>query len=141
MIMVCVSASDVSRNTYNLLGFLLPWTWGICLGLLKQSAATAPYLGAWYLHTATLPDLERGVSPLHAPVPAQPLLLGCGVTPLGCRPGPWAWGSSSWPRFCCMVCPNSSVLPEEADGCKGPSLVPKLKFLMEFCQMKEVHTF
>ena len=95
--MVCVSASDVSRNTYNLLGFLLPWTWGICLGLLKQSAATAPYLGAWYLLTATLPDLERGVSPLHAPVPAQPLLLGCGVTPLGCHPGPRAWGSSSWP--------------------------------------------
>ena len=33
-----------------LLGFLLPWTWGISSQLLKQSAATAPYLG-------------RGISP------------------------------------------------------------------------------
>ena len=28
-----------------LLGFLLPWTWGISSWLLQQSAATAPYLG------------------------------------------------------------------------------------------------
>ena len=27
-----------------LLGFLLPWTWGVSSGLLQQSAATAPYL-------------------------------------------------------------------------------------------------
>ena len=34
-----------------LLGFLLPWTWGISSWLLQQSAATDPYFG-------------RGVSPL-----------------------------------------------------------------------------
>ena len=28
-----------------LLGFLLPWTWGISFQLLQESAATAPYLG------------------------------------------------------------------------------------------------
>ena len=28
-----------------LLGFLLPWAWGISSGLLQQSAAIAPYLG------------------------------------------------------------------------------------------------
>ena len=28
-----------------LLGFLLPWTWGISSWLLQQSASTAPYLG------------------------------------------------------------------------------------------------
>ena len=28
-----------------LLGFLLPWAWGISSWLLQQSAATAPYLG------------------------------------------------------------------------------------------------
>ena len=28
-----------------LLGFLLPWAWGISSRLLQQSAATAPYLG------------------------------------------------------------------------------------------------
>ena len=37
-----------------LLGFLLPWTWGISLWLLQQSVATAPYLG-------------RGVSPHGGP--------------------------------------------------------------------------
>ena len=37
-----------------LLGFLLPWTWGISSRLLQQSAAAAPYLG-W------------GVSPHHHP--------------------------------------------------------------------------
>ena len=37
-----------------LLGFLLPWMWGISSWLLQQSAATAPYLG-------------RGVSPHRYP--------------------------------------------------------------------------
>ena len=37
-----------------LLGFLLPWAWGISLQLLQQSAAIAPYLG-------------RGVSPHRCP--------------------------------------------------------------------------
>ena len=35
-----------------LLGFLLPWAWGISSWLLQQSTAAAPYLG-------------RGVSPYH----------------------------------------------------------------------------
>ena len=36
-----------------------------------------------YLLRATLSDLEHGVAPLGPPVPTQPLLLGCGVAPLG----------------------------------------------------------
>ena len=42
-----------------LVGFLLPWTWGISSQLLQQSAATPP-------------DLERGVVPLGSLVPVQP---------------------------------------------------------------------
>ena len=34
-----------------------------------------------YLLTTTLPDLERGVSPLSPPAPTQPQLLGHGVAP------------------------------------------------------------
>ena len=34
-----------SGNTYVLLGFLLPRTWGISSRLLQQSTAAAPYLG------------------------------------------------------------------------------------------------
>ena len=55
-----------SLSAYQLLGFILPWTWGISSRLLQQSAAAAPYLGQGYLLTAAapLPDLERGIAPL-----------------------------------------------------------------------------
>ena len=69
-----------------LLGFLLPWTWGISSRLLQQSAAAAPYLGEGYLLTAVPPDLEYGVAPLSPPAPTQPLLLGHGVAPLSHHP-------------------------------------------------------
>ena len=65
-----------------LLGFLLPWTWGISSQLLQQSADTAPYLG-------------RGVSPHgHASWPwtwnssSLPSCAHAAATP-------WMWGSSS----------------------------------------------
>ena len=75
-----------------LVGFLLPWTWGVSSQLLQQSTATAPYLG-W----VAPPDLEHGVAPFGPPVPVQWLSLDlrCGVAPLGRLPWPWAWGSSS----------------------------------------------
>ena len=88
--MVLCLPSDASWNTYHVLGFLLPWT-GISLQgcsskaqlLLQQSAAAAPYLVGWYLLTAAPPDVECGVSPLGAPAPTQPMLLGHVVAPLG----------------------------------------------------------
>ena len=36
--------------------------------------------------------------------------------------------------------PNSSGLSEEADGHKGPLLVPRLRFLLEFRRRREVHS-
>ena len=65
-----------------LLGFLLPWTWGISLWLLQQSTAAVPYL-----LTATVPDLQRGIAPLGPPVPAQSPLLGLLLPAAG--PGLW----------------------------------------------------
>ena len=51
-----------------LLGFLLPWAWGISLRLLQQSAAIAPYLG-WRVSPHHAPcDLECGLGPLVPPV-------------------------------------------------------------------------
>ena len=65
-----------------LLGFLLPWTWGISSQLLQQSAAATPCLG-WGVSPHRRPsDFERGVAPLGPSVPAQP-------------PTPWTWGCSS----------------------------------------------
>ena len=52
-----------SRKPTVLLGFLLPWTWGISSQLLQQSTATAPYLELAYLLTAAATDLGHGVSP------------------------------------------------------------------------------
>ena len=66
-----------------LLGFLLPWTWGISSRLLQQSAATAPYLG-------------QGVSPHHRPF--WPWTWNSSSRP-SCAPAattPWTRGSSSW---------------------------------------------
>ena len=39
-----------------------------------------------YLLRVAPPDLERGVSPFNPPAPAQLLLLGRGVAPVGHRP-------------------------------------------------------
>ena len=39
-----------------------------------------------YLLEAAPPDLERGIAPLGPPAPMQPLLLGCGLAPLGRHP-------------------------------------------------------
>ena len=73
-----------------LLGFLLPWTWGISSRLLLT----------WdegYLLTAAPPDLERGIAPLGPLATVQPPPLGCGIAPLGRCPWPQASGSSSQP--------------------------------------------
>ena len=68
-----------------LLGFLLPWTWGVSSRLLQQSAAAAPYL-------------EQGVS-THSR-PSQPWIWNSSSRPSGTRAAtsPWRWGCSSRPQ-------------------------------------------
>ena len=53
-----------------LLGFLLPWMWGI----LHVCSSKAQLL-LLTLDKVAPPDLECGVAPLGPPVPMQPLLL------------------------------------------------------------------
>ena len=68
-----------------LLGFLLPWAWGIFSSwLLQQSAAIAPYLG-------------RGVSPHRSP--SWPSTWDSSSRPSCARAAtaPWTWGWSSRP--------------------------------------------
>ena len=76
-----------------LLGFLLPWAWGISSRLLQQSAAAAPYLGQGYLLAATPPDLQHGIAPLSPPGPVQALIFGRGAAPLSHLPWSWAKGT------------------------------------------------
>ena len=70
-----LSTPSLDQSNLSLLGFLLPWMWGISSRFLQQSAAAAPYLDERYLLTAAPPDLERGIAPLGPPAPSQPLLL------------------------------------------------------------------
>ena len=65
-----------------LLGFLLPWMWGISSRLLQQSTAAAPYLG-------------RGVSPHRHPF--WPRMWNSSCRPSCARAAtiPWRWGWSS----------------------------------------------
>ena len=64
-----------------LLGFLLPWTWGLSLWLLQQSTAAAPYLGG-------------GVSPHGRP--SWPWTWRSFSWPSCSRAAvtPWTWGCS-----------------------------------------------
>ena len=71
-----LSTPSLDQSNLSLLGFLLPWMWGISSRFLQQSAAAAPYLDEGYLLTAAPPNLEHGIAPLGPPVPTQPLLLG-----------------------------------------------------------------
>ena len=80
-----------------LLGFLLPWTWGIFHGCSSKTQLLLLTLDEGFLLTTAPPDLERGVAPLGPPAPTQLLFLGRGVAPLGRCPWPRAWGSSSQP--------------------------------------------
>ena len=69
-----------------LLGFLLPWTWGISSQCSSKTQPLLLTLDEGYLLTAIPPDLERGVAPLSPPAPVKLLHLGRGVAPLSGRP-------------------------------------------------------
>ena len=75
----CVFPLMPSRTPTILIGFLLPWTWGISSRLLQQCAAAAPYLGrgspSWprtWGSSPRPPPLTLGVGQLLSPA----LLLG-----------------------------------------------------------------
>ena len=61
-----------------LLGFLLPWEWGISHSSSKAQPLLLT-LDEGYLLTTVLPDLQRGIGPLGPRAPVQPQLLGHGV--------------------------------------------------------------
>ena len=93
---MCLLSDALLQHLPSYLGFSYL---GLGVSLHGCSSKMQPLLltlDEGYLLTDTPPDLERGVTPLDPPVPAQPLLLGCGVAPPGRRPWPRAWGNSFW---------------------------------------------
>ena len=86
MVSVCLPSDALSQHLLFYLGCSYLGR-GVSLhGCSSKAQPLLLTLDEGYLLTATPPDLERGVAPLSPLVPTQPLLLGCGVAPLGHRP-------------------------------------------------------
>ena len=95
-----------------LLGFRLPWAWGISSRLLQQSTAAAPYLG-------------RGLSPHNHP--SWPWTWHSSSWPscVHAATALWRWCCSSWPELqdCCAKSLQSCLtLWDPIDG--GPPGFP-----------------
>ena len=78
MVSVYLPSDALSQHLPSHLGFSYLGH-GVCL----QSCSSKVQPLFLTLDEVALPDLERGVAPLGLPAPTQPLLLGCGVAPLG----------------------------------------------------------
>ena len=86
MVSVCLLSDALLQHLLSYLGFSYL---GCGVSLHGCSSKVQPLLltlDKGHLLTATPPDLERGVAPLGPSEPAQLLLLGHGVAPLGCHP-------------------------------------------------------
>lgn len=95
-----------------LLGFLLPWTWGISSWLLQQNAAAAPYLGRWVSphHRSSWPWTWNSSSRPSCPSAATaPWTWGCSSQVLPLALGR---GSSSRLLLCCRSLALSATTPD-----------------------------
>ena len=97
MVSVCLPSDALLQHLLSYLAFSY---FGHGVSLHGYSSKAQPLLFTLdeaYLLTIALPDFQRGIAPLGPPAPAQPLLLGHGVTPPGRCPWPRARGVSSHP--------------------------------------------
>ena len=106
-----------------ILGFLLPWVWGISSQRSSKVQPLLLTLDEVYLLTAAPPNLGHGIAPLGPLAPAQPLLLGCGVAPPSCSPWPQTGVS---PLSCsCAVAAWHSLPPTlTMDAIRSSGLLP-----------------
>ena len=99
MVSVCLPSDALLQHLPSYLGL---YYLGHGVSLHSCSSKVQPLLltlDKGYLLTATLPDLQHGIAPLGPPMPAQPWLLGLGVSPPSPCPWPraWGWSSRPWP--------------------------------------------
>ena len=83
MVSVCLPSDALSQHLPSYLGFSFLGRGVFLHGCSSKAQPLLLTLDEGYLLTTAPPDLECGITPLGPPVPAQPLLLGCGVAPLG----------------------------------------------------------
>ena len=95
MVSVCLPSDALLQHLPSYLGFSYLGHRISLHGCSSKVQLLLLTLDEGYLLTATLLDLQRGISPLGPPAPTQPLLLGRGVVPPVCHPWLWALGSSS----------------------------------------------
>ena len=86
MVSVCLSSDALWQHLPSYLGFSYLGR-GVSLHCCSSKAQPLLLtLDEGYVLTAAHPDSERGVAPLGPSAPAQPLLLGRGVDPIGHHP-------------------------------------------------------
>ena len=86
IVSVCLPSNALLQHLPSYLGFSYLGR-GVSLhGCSSKLQPLLLTLDEGYLLTAALPGLHGGMAPLGPLVPAQPLLLGLGVAPLGHRP-------------------------------------------------------
>ena len=83
MVSVCLPSDALSQHLQFYLGFSNLGRGVSFHGCSSKAEPLLLTLDQGYLLTTTPPDLECGIAPLGTPAPAQPLLLGRGVAPLG----------------------------------------------------------
>ena len=86
MLLVCLPSDALLQHLLSYLGFSYLGRGVSLRGCSSKAQPLLLTLDEGYLLRAAPPDLERGVAPLGPPEPAQSLLLGRGVAPLGRRP-------------------------------------------------------
>ena len=86
MVSVCLPSDALLQHLPSYLGFSYLGRGVSLFGCSSKAQPLLLTLDEEYILMGAPPDLEGGVAPLGPPVPAQPLLLGRGVAPAGCRP-------------------------------------------------------
>ena len=77
MVVVCLPSDALLQHLPSYLGFSYLECRVSLHGCSSKAQPLLLTLDEGYLITATVPDLQRGITPLGPPVPAQPPLLGC----------------------------------------------------------------
>ena len=84
---MCLPFDALLQHLPSYLGFSYLGLGVSPLGCSSKAQLLLLTLDEGYLLTTALSDLQRGMAPLGPPEPAQPLLLGPGITPPCRRPG------------------------------------------------------
>ena len=106
MVSVCLPSDALLQHLPSYLGV------SYLHGCSSKAQLLLLTLDECYLLITAPPDLERGIAPLGPPMPAQPLLLGCGVASLNHQPWPQAWVSSFRLLLSCHSLALSATTPD-----------------------------